>query len=55
MDEQTLFRSKFCMLENVNIMNKQSRNQDFLVSSVCLEFVCIDAAITSQWGIQAEA
>lgn len=49
-EQQALFRSKFCMLVNVNLMNKQSKNQAFLMSSVCFE-VCLDGGVV-EWVIQ---
>lgn len=38
-EQQALFRSKFCMLVNVSLMNKQSRNKAVLGPQFVLKFV----------------
>lgn len=38
-EQQAPFRSKFYMLDNVSLMNNQSRNKYFLVSRFVFKFV----------------
>lgn len=53
-EQQARERSKFCMLVNVNLMNKQRRNKGFLGPWPVFKFVCVGNACTSQWEIGAK-